>query len=70
MMSKMSELHYKREQEMQEDLSEIEYYSKYDYIGKWTPTLENWYNKLYANPKNYKPKWCQYVKAEKVECPF
>ena len=70
MMSKMAELHYEREQEMQEDLPEIEYYSKYDYIGKWTPTLENWYNKLYANDKNYKPNWCQYVEAEEVECPF
>ena len=39
-MSKMAELHYEREQEMQEDLPEIEYHSKYEYIGIWTPTLE------------------------------
>ena len=49
---------------------EVEYHTIYQYIGKWTPTIENWYNKKYANPKDYKPKWCQYIKAEKVECPF
>ena len=63
-MSKMAELAYQLDQ-MQEDLPEIEYYSKYDYIGKWTPTLENWYNKKYANPRDYKPKFCQYVGFDK-----
>ena len=70
-MSKMAELHYEREQEMQEDCPEIEYYSIYDYFGKWTPTLENWYNKKYANPKNHKPKFYQYVGFDKeVRLPF
>ena len=69
-MSKMAELHYEREQEMQEDCPYIEYHMRYPEKTRFTPTIENWYNKKYANPKNYKPKWCQYVKAEKVECPF
>ena len=69
-MSKMSELHYEREQELQEDLPEIEYYMTYQNIGKFTPRIWNWFNKKYADPRNYKPKWCQYVEAEKVECPF
>ena len=69
-MSKMAELHYEREQEIQEDCPYIEYYMKYPEKTRFTPTIENWYNKKYANPKNYKPKWCQYVKAEEVECPF
>ncbi len=60
-MSKMAELAYKLDQDMQQDDPEIEYYMVPEYIGKWTPTLENWYNKKYANPRDYKPKWCQYV---------
>lgn len=60
-MSKMAELAYQLEQDVQEDSPEIEYYMTYQYIGKWTPTLENWYNKKYANPRDYKPKWCEYV---------
>ena len=60
-MSKMAELAYKLDQDMQQDDPEIEYYMVHEYIGKWTPTLENWYNKKYANPRDYKPKWCQYV---------
>ena len=60
-MSKMAELAYQLDQDMQQDDPEIEYYMVHEYIGKWTPTLENWYNKKYANPRDYKPKWCQYV---------
>ena len=60
-MCKMAELAYKLDEDMQQDDPEIEYYMVHEYIGKWTPTLENWYNKKYANPRHYKPKWCQYV---------
>ena len=60
-MSKMAELAYQLEQDVQEESHEIEYFMNYQYIGKWTPTLENWYNKKYANPRDYKPKWCEYV---------
>ena len=60
-MSKMAELAYKLDEDIQQDDPEIEYYMVHEYIGKWTPTLENWYNKKYANPRDYKPKWCEYV---------
>ena len=64
-MSKMSELHYEREQEMQEDLPEIEYYMTYPEQRKFTPRIWNWFDKKYANPKDYKPKWCEYVGFDK-----
>ena len=65
-MSKMAELHYKQQQNQEDDPS-IEYNMIYDYIGKWTPRIYKWYNKKYANPKKAKP---VYIKAKKVECPF
>ena len=44
-MSKMAELHYEREQEMQEDLPEIEYYMTYPEQKKFTPRIWNWFDK-------------------------
>ena len=64
-MSRMSELHYK-EQQNQEDCPSIEYDMTYHYIGKWTPGIYKWYQKKY-NKGNGKP---IYIKAKKVECPF
>jgi len=66
-MSKMSEYHYNKPQE---DDPSIEYHMLYPEKKHYTPRIDTWYNKKYANPKNYKPKWCQYVKAEKVRLPF
>ena len=67
-MSKMSELHYK-EQQNQEDDPYIEYQMTYHYISKWTPSIYKWYEKKYNIGQLMldKPK---YVKAKKVECPF
>ena len=64
-MSKMSELHYEREQEMQEDCPYIEYHMKYPEKTRWTPSIRNWYNKKYEikSIKNY-------IKARKVRLPF
>ena len=62
-MSKIKEYY----NNIQEDDPSIEYHMTYKYQGKWTPTLENWYNKRYGNNKKAKP---VYIKAEKVECPF
>ena len=69
-MSKMAELHYEREQEMQEDLPEIEYYMIYPEQKKFTPRIWNWFDKKYANPRDYMPEWYKYVPCEEVECPF
>ena len=65
-MSKMAELHYKREQEMQEDCPYIEYYMKYPEKLRWTPNIYNWFNKKYAKIKSIK----NYIKAKKVGLPF
>ena len=70
-MSKMAELHYEREQiREQEDYPSIEYDMLYPEKRQYTPRLDTWYNKKYANPKDYKPNWTHYIKAQKVECPF
>ena len=69
-MSRMSDLHYKQQQEPQEDCPSIQYHMTYQYIGKWTPSLSRWYNKLFANPKDYRTEYFQYIKAEKTEIPF
>ena len=50
----MNELHYEREQELQEDLPEIEYYMTYQNVGKFTPKIWNWFDKKYANLVNKK----------------
>ena len=64
-MSRMSELHYNKRQE---DSPYIEYIMRYQgKFNKWTPRVETWYNKKYANPKKAKP---NYIKARKAECPF
>ena len=62
----MNELHYEREQELQEDLPEIEYYMTYQNIGKFTPRIWNWFDKKYAKAKAIK----HYIKAKKVRLPF
>ena len=49
-MSKIKEYY----RNIQEDDPSIEYHMTYQYKGKWTPTLENWYNKKYANSKDYR----------------
>ena len=66
----MNELHYEREQELQEDLPEIEYYMTYQNVGKFTPKIWNWFDKKYANPRDYIPEWYKYVLCEEVELPF
>ena len=65
----MSEYHYEREQEMHEDF-EIEYYMTYQNVGKFTPKIWNWFDKKYANPRDYIPEWYKYVPCEAVELPF
>ena len=65
-MSKIKEYY----RSVQEDDPSIEYHMTYQYQGKWTPSIESWYNKKYANPKDYRTEYFQYVKAEKVELPF
>ena len=65
-MSKIKEYY----RSVQEDDPSIEYHMTYQYQGKWTPSIESWYNKKYANPKDYRTKYFQYIKAEKVELPF
>ena len=65
-MSKIKEYY----RNIQEDDPSIEYHMTYQYQGKWTPSIESWYNKKYANPKDYRTKYFQYIKAEKVELPF
>tara|TARA_R100001086_G_scaffold205529_1_gene121351 strand:+ start:1187 stop:1402 length:216 start_codon:yes stop_codon:yes gene_type:complete len=67
LMSRMSELHYEIMQQPQEDSPEIEYHMIYPEKMKWTPRLDNWYNKYYAKKKTNKS---QYVKAKKVRLPF
>ena len=62
MMSKMKEYYNKQ----QEDDPSIEYHMKYPEKTRFTPTIENWYNKNYSKIKSIK----NYIKAEKVECPF
>ena len=47
-MGKMSEKHYEESQQPQEDCPSIEYYMTYDYIGKWTPKIWNWFEKNIA----------------------
>ena len=69
-MSKMSELHYKEQQE-QEDDPYIEYHMTYHYIGKWTPSIYKWFEKKYRIKQlmnNYKQP--RYIKAKKVDIPF
>lgn len=65
-MSRMSELHYKTMTSPQEDDPSIQYNMTYQYIGRWTPRIENWYNSLFCKGKG-KP---VYIKAKKVELPF
>ena len=38
--------------------------------GKFIPRLINWFNKKYADPRRFRTKYFQYIKAEKEECPF
>ena len=52
---------------LQQDDPSIEYNMKYPEKMKYTPRIDTWYNKRYANPKKAK---AVYIKAEKVECPF
>lgn len=70
-MSKMSEKHYEESQQPQPDCPSIEYYMTYDYIGKWTPKIWNWFEKKYCVGQlmaNYKQP--RYIKIEKEEIPF
>ena len=64
-MSKMSEYHYSKQQN--QDDPTVEYYMRYPEKTRWTPSVRNWYNKLYSNPENPKP---SYIKAKKVRLPF
>ena len=65
-MSKMKEYY----NTLKEDDPSIEYHMKYPEKKKYTPRIDTWYNKRYANPKNYKTGYIQHIKAKKVECPF
>ena len=66
----MSELHYEQSQRPQKDDPSIEYHMRYPQKSRWTPSIEKWFNKKYCDPKNYRTEYFQYIKAEKVECPF
>lgn len=52
---------------LQQDSPDIEYHMKYPEKRRFTPRIDNWFNKKYAKSKKAK---AVYIKAKKVECPF
>ena len=52
---------------LQQDSPDIEYHMKYTEKSRFTPRIDNWFNKKYAKVKKAK---AVYIKAKKVECPF
>ena len=71
-MSKMKEVY--QEQIDNDDYyfpPDVEYTMTYQgRYGKFIPSLINWFNKKYCDPRRFRTKYFQHVKADDVECPF